>query len=219
MMGTDANSFRHRLTRLGRHMMWPLYRQRPNDFPPGGIAEWVWDTIFYVMDVSGVPELYMAINRVAKPGIRPLNEQELRLGKKIFGDAIDYKRVRVDEGARIGTGKLALAYVSFNLINYRRKITKAIFVHELMHIWQYQRYGSIYLARAIKAQRSREGYDYGGVENLYQAMNCGMSLLDFNFEQQADIVEDYYRLLKNPGAAGPLVLSVYTYFAAQVREP
>ena len=49
-------------------------------------------------------------------------------------------------------------------------------------------------------------------------MNRGMSLLEFNFEQQADIVEDYYRLLKNASAAGPMVLSIYGYFANQVRE-
>lgn len=218
MMGRDANTFGQRLSRLARHMLWPVYRQKPNDFPPGGILEWVWDTLFYTMDVAGIPEMYMGLNRLMKTGVRPLSEQEIRLGRRIFGDAIDYSRVRVDESARIGTRRLALAYVSFNLINYRRKINKAIFVHELMHIWQYQKFGSIYLARAIKAQRSKEGYDYGGVEYLYQAMNRGMSLLEFNFEQQADIVEDYYRLLKNASAAGPMVLSIYGYFANQVRE-
>ena len=212
-MAENKTSFGKRWSRMVKHLAWPVYRQRTNELPPAGVGEWVTDTLFYLMDLMYIPEMYMSANRLFKSGIRPLNDNERQLAMRIFGDSIDLNRVRVDESARIGTRRLALAYVSFDLINYRRRIGKAILVHELVHIWQYQKYGSLYLARAIKAQRSREGYDYGGVANLYHAMNQGKKLMDFNFEQQADIIEDYYRLQKNASAAGPLVLSIYTYFA------
>ena len=38
----------------------------------------------------------------------------------------------------------------------------------------------------------RQGYDYGGLEPLVH-YSQGKGLSAFNFEQQADIIEDYYR--------------------------
>ena len=40
------------------------------------------------------------------------------------------------------------------------------------------------------------GYNYGGVTTLKDFLEKGKNLLDFNLEQQADIVADYY-LIKN----------------------
>ena len=205
-----------RIKRLWRHVIYPFYRSIANEFPPKSILEWSVDAGFYIMDIVAMPEVYEIIFSLLKLKTRSLTIQEKALAKSIFGDSIQYDLVKVDTGAKFGTKKIALAYVSFNTINYLRNIDKAIFIHELMHIWQFQQFGSIYIARAIKAQRSKEGYDYGGVANLYQVMLKGGSLLDFNFEQQADIIEDYYRIKENPTAAAPMNLSVYAYFAKEV---
>lgn len=205
-----------RIKRLWRHVIYPFYRPITNEFPPKSILEWSVDAGFYIMDIVAMPEVYEIIFSLLKLKTRSLTIQEKALAKSIFGDSIQYDLVKVDTGARFGTKKIALAYVSFNTINYLRNIDKAIFIHELMHIWQFQQFGSIYIARAIKAQRSKEGYDYGGIANLYQIMLKGGSLLDFNFEQQADIIEDYYRIKENPTASAPLNLSVYAYFAKEV---
>lgn len=72
---------------------------------------------------------------------------------------------------------------------------EALLIHELVHVWQYERLGSVYIPLALKAQHSKEGYDYGGVQALQQALATGRDLLDFNLEQQADIVADYFCLL------------------------
>jgi hypothetical protein len=207
-----------RIKRLWQHVIHPFYRPITNEFPPKSVLEWSVDAGFYIMDIVAMPEVYEIIFSILKRKTRPLTIQEKALAKSIFGDSIQYDLVKVDTGARFGTKKIALAYVSFNTINYLRNIDKAIFIHELMHIWQFQQFGSIYIARAIKAQRSKEGYDYGGVANLYQVMLKGGSLLDFNFEQQADIIEDYYRIKENPTASGPMNLSVYAYFAKEVNR-
>ena len=207
-----------RIKRLWRHVIYPFYRPLANEFPPKSVLEWAIDVGFYIMDIVAMPEVYEIIFSLLKIKTRPLTNQEKALAKSIFGNSIQYDLVKVDTGARFGTKKIALAYVSFNTINYLRNIDKAIFIHELMHIWQFQQFGSIYIARAIKAQRSKEGYDYGGVANLYQVMLKGGSLLDFNFEQQADIIEDYYRIKENPTASAPMNLSVYAYFAKEVNR-
>jgi hypothetical protein len=205
-----------RIKRLWRHLIYPFYRPFANEFPPQSIIDWFVDAGFYMMDIVAMPEVYELVFSIIKRKTRPLTTQEKALAKSIFGDSVQYDLVKVDSKARFGTKKIALAYVSFNTVNYLRRIDKAIFIHEMVHIWQFQQFGSIYIARAIKAQKSKEGYDYGGVANLYQVMLKGGSLLDFNFEQQADIIEDYYRIKENPTATAPMNLSVFAYFAKEV---
>ena len=59
----------------------------------------------------------------------------------------------------------------------------------------------VYIVRALWAQKSKEGYDYGGIEGLAQAINEGKGLFDFNFEQQASIIEHYFDLRERLGEA------------------
>lgn len=208
--------FPQRFRRLLIHFASLFFKSTHHPCKPAGLNEWFVDTIFYVMDLVGIAEIHQFGTRLFKWNIRKLNEDELALGKRLFADAIDFSKVRVDDKAVIGMKTIAVAYVSFNTINYRYKVSKEIFVHELVHIWQYQKFGSVYIYRAMKAQKSKEGYDYGGVENLYIRMLDNDSLMDFNFEQQAEIVEDYYRLMKNPASFHPMLQSVYTYFVNKI---
>lgn len=193
-------------------MVFPVYSPVINEFPPKDIKEWVTDLGFYIMDVILVPEIYQTVMRLTKWNTRKMTDEEISLAKMIFGNNVRYDLVRVDNNARFATKNIAIAYVSFNTINYRKKIKKNIFIHEMVHIWQYQHFGSIYIARAIKAQRSKEGYDYGGPSHLYDQMVRGKRLTDFNFEQQADIVEDYYALRTHEDNVGAMHMEVYKYF-------
>ena len=205
-----------RWKRLGKHLIFPFYKGNPNDFVPSSILEWMSDLWFYIMDVLGIPEVYQLIIRLIKWNTRALNDAEINTARQVFGTNLNYEVIRIDDAARFGTKKIAAAYVSFNTINYNKKIKKEIFVHELVHIWQYQHFGSIYIARAIKAQFSKAGYDYGGVSHLYHYMLKGGKLIDFNFEQQADIIEDYYKIMMKPQSASPFDHSIYQYFAEQL---
>ena len=69
-------------------------------------------------------------------------------------------------------------------------MSEDLFVHELIHIWQYTRLGSVYIPRALRAQRSTEGYNYGGIDQLRLGDAEWMS---YNYEQQGDILADYWR--------------------------
>jgi hypothetical protein len=206
-----------RVKRLGIHMS-PFQRGYNNPFPPTSIKEWFTDSFFYIIDIVGMPEWFQIIHHITNWKIRRITPEEKTLGYQIFGDSIDYDLVKVNSHSTWANKKFALAYVSFNIINYKKKIKKETFIHELMHVWQFQNYGSIYIARAIKAQLSKEGYDYGGVENLYQGMLCGKKLVEFNFEQQADIIEDYYKLTQAKDRANDLILPIYRYYALQLKD-
>ena len=65
-----------------------------------------------------------------------------------------------------------------------------ILVHEAMHIWQYCQVGACYIPRALLAQRSEMGYNYGGLKALINYP----SIQYFNYEQQADIIMDAFAL-------------------------
>lgn len=92
-----------------------------------------------------------------------------------------------------------------------------VLIHELVHVWQYQHFGAVYIGKALKAQKSKEGYNYGGMENLYHQMLKGNTLTHFNFEQQAEILEDYYRALSESNHS-PMVKNVFGYYVNMIRN-
>lgn len=182
---------------------------------------WVLDTSLLLLEMFGLAEWYELGNFLVKRNTRPLTEAERALAFTIFGSELVYRRIRIDEKAYLGPKKYRFCYVSFFTINSWGKMRDDIFIHELVHIWQYQQYGASYIPRALMAQRTPEGYNYGGVNRLRATLNKQGNLLDFNFEQQADIVADYYRLNRNGrvrwGRAEASDLHYYTYFIRQIN--
>jgi hypothetical protein len=70
--------------------------------------------------------------------------------------------------------------------------------------------------------RSKQGYNYGGVEGLKKAKTDGRHLFDFNFEQQADILADSYVALHTLNQTRNKINAedsgVLGYFANLARE-
>jgi hypothetical protein len=196
------------------HFGWVFFPDRyANAFPPGSKREWLVDLFFYTLDITGFPFWYEIFTTLFKKSVRPLHDRELQEAKSIFGDSLRYDLIRIDTKPYLGLGKDVVAYVTFFTIRYKRRINMPILIHELVHVWQFQQFGSVYISKALKAQKSREGYDYGGTENLYHGMLTGQTLTSFNFEQQAEIIEDYYRFSRRLSMS-PLESGVYAYYAA-----
>ena len=64
----------------------------------------------------------------------------------------------------------------------------------------YGNFNILVLCISVEQYQHKEShiqYDYGGVTNLYKGMLNGKKITDFNFEQQAEIMEDYYVLLSS----------------------
>lgn len=188
---------RMRFQRIAQHLRsLPQKRVRETNSHPDTLTWRIFETTFYFADLLFFPDILMFLNRIFKPNTRRLTEREIALARSVFGDAIDYQKVRVDERSHIGCRQYRFAYVGFYVVNAWGQLPDPILIHELTHVWQYQRLGSVYIPRALWAQRTAAGYDYGGTEALSQALSQGKSLTDFNYEQQADIVADYF-CLKN----------------------
>lgn len=155
---------------------------------------WLISLFFLLADVIGIPEVYETAMDWWKWRTRPLTKEELALARTIFGNTLNYQRIRIDENSRIACKTQGIFYVSFYTINSWGTMRPEIFIHELVHVWQFEKMGSIYIPKALMAQRTRMGYNYGGLPELRCKRRQQIGLEGFNLEQQADIVADYFSL-------------------------
>ncbi|MEZ4980965.1 MAG: hypothetical protein R2769_05130 [Saprospiraceae bacterium] len=51
-------------------------------------------------------------------------------------------------------------------INSYGSIQNDVLVHEMVHVWQYFEKGLVYIPRALWAQKTNEGYNYGEKKHL-----------------------------------------------------
>jgi Domain of unknown function (DUF4157) len=176
-----------------------------------GLARWCWDGLLgglawigryiaKIFDLLGAGELWTLFWNIFKGfSTRTLTGLEAAEAAKVFAGSIAYWQVRIDEMsliAKIGAwakGASGMGVTTASTINFNRKISAAAgngdmawLIHELGHVAQYTHVGLQYLGEAIHAQATG-GYDYGGGAAL-----VGKNLGDFNREQQADILRDYY---------------------------
>lgn len=179
------------LHRLAYHMVpigeRPHYKARVDS----GI-EWVGDLFFYLLDVVFVSYFYQIFSPVFKRDMRWLTPQEKELALSFYKGNFNPYYVHMHPRMPLWIRRKAYAYVSLHTINYRTEISRSVLVHEMAHSWQYQRYGSVYVFRALLNQREENCYDYGGLQGLYDSMVSGKSLDEFGFEQQAQILQDAY---------------------------
>ena len=175
---------------------WATHWQQPFSGIDKGytLVNWSTEFFFYLMDLFGVAEIYETIIDFVKFNTRPLTIEEIRLAQTIFGESLHYRRIRLDEAAYAGPKQQHFAYVSFFTVNSWGNLRESIFLHELTHVWQYQQLGAVYIPRALRAQFSKAGYNYGGLPQLHDFYKNKKKLEDFNLEQQADIIADYHRL-------------------------
>lgn len=152
---------------------------------------------------------------------RSLTPTERGESDAVFGEALDYDRIRLTEEAGWTNALPRLrarlagspapdfdnAITLGHRIHFPRRLdtTPAALpendlrdfgwlMHELMHVWQAERIGPRYLWRALLAQLN-EGeavYDYGGEDGLRQAVLAGVGLGGFTVEQQAEVVREGY---------------------------
>lgn len=187
-----------------------------------GFLKWILTVALQSLEIGGLGEAYETIMDLIKFNTRVLSASELKAGKSIFGSSINFDFVRVDIGAVIGPAFSHRAYTSFHTINSWGTESTDVMVHELTHVWQYENAGAIYMPQAIHAQKWGGGYDYGDVANLQLKKTAGEGLLSFNREQQAQIVQDFFRLRQDgfiPGsAATPADLPLYADFVQTVSS-
>lgn len=164
----------------------------------------------------------MDANVFNRPTVRPLYDWEIHEAREVFGDGLRYEEVRIHENNpfpnaidRLGRRLKGMAVVeaSNNAVTLGnhcyfpvRLLDKLVdptdpdyykipwLIHELTHVWQYQRLGWSYLAQALTAQfrEKAAAYDFGSDTGLQKRRKDGWTLRKFNLEQQGDIARGYY---------------------------
>lgn len=202
-----------RTARLGRQL---------SRFCWSDVAWWA-DTAALSLETAGLTDLYETLADWCKWNTRPLTRAERAMLAEVYGESLDYDRIRVDEQALVGPPQLHICYVSFHTINSWGRMRPDTLVHEAMHVWQYERLGAAYIPRALAAQRTPLAYDYGGHAALVRAVRLDLGLSAFNLEQQADILTDYWRLTHGLPARwlrpnDPVDIGPYEYFVDLVKD-
>jgi hypothetical protein len=124
---------------------------------------------------------------------RGLTPEEIDIARSVFGGALTTRNIRVTDDSPLPPNAVAFPnHIRFPpgaLDGPMDLHRKAWLVHELTHIWQYQQ-GHTVPELALDA--AKRDYDYGGEQALRKAIIDGKRLGDFNFEEQGDILRDYY---------------------------
>ena len=188
----------------------------------GSSAGWLHRFIVQIFDLLGGPEIAQFLMHLVTK-TTPLNGDEIAIISSILGPSgLRYGEVRVAEGGLFDlifkyNGNMAFA--TWHTINLPRtgrhtRATLPIVVHELTHVYQYERIGSRYLGEAIYVlvKTNRKCYDYGSAEGLRTAAAAGRELCDHNREQQAMIIQDYFVLREKGADVAP-----YEPFLAHLR--
>jgi hypothetical protein len=140
---------------------------------------------------------------VVKIKNRPLTDGEITMARLVFKDSIDYTTVKVhneeylpfgfqdDDTAMTPNGEMYFNPGKFKLDFSTEKDPgeKIWFIHEMVHVWQYQLGYSVTWHGFWLAISG--GYA-GGSSYNYDSADNKKTLPDFNMEQQGDIIAHYF---------------------------
>lgn len=134
---------------------------------------------------------------------RPLTEAEIAISRSVFGDAIDYSKVRVFARKWWPFQHRQMAMAPDGNLWFSPKGTlycddfcerpierQGLFIHEMTHVWQHQQGVNLILKRHPFCR-----YEY--------ALKPGLTLTQYGLEQQAEIVRHVFMMRsgeKVPGA-------------------
>ena len=143
-------------------------------------------------DTSMNEEIKLCMSPSRRP--RPLTKNEIAMATLVFRDSIDYVRVRIHprrympfqpKNCCMTPNGSMYFHRSCFLPDYTRGDPAVVhwFLHEMVHIWQFQMGYAVRLRGAVRVGLS---YDYD--------LAPGKTLADFNMEAQGDLLADYFAL-------------------------
>jgi hypothetical protein len=187
------------------------------------LVDWAHQLLSQLFDLLGGPEITAFLIHLTS-NTTPLTGDEIKDISFILGPhGMRYGDIRLVEGGLLNlvfrlNGNLAFAtWHSINLpqTGKHTRQNRGLLIHELTHIYQYERIGSRYIGEALYMliKTKRDCYNYGGPQGLAAAAAAGRRYHQYNREQQAMIIQDYYDRSKNG-----LETAAYEPFIAQLRS-
>jgi len=168
---------------------------------------------------------------------RKLTSGETALAKKVFKASIDYSKVKIhnekyaffqpNNSGMTPNGEIYIAGVYRKDYSLQSSAMQGFFIHEMVHVWQYQ----LKILNPITAAIGESVIHFFDYSKAYEySLDGTRDILEYNIEQQAAIIEDYFRIfqtgllpipgrVKNTGALSsykPLYLQVLAKF---IKKP
>jgi len=192
---------------------------------------WLHLLLVQLFDLVGGPEICQFVMHLGMH-TSPLTTAERTAVQPIFGrNNLRYQDVRVAQGGILNlifrhNGGLAFAtWYTIHLPRERNRTggggkgngrqNPSLLIHELTHLFQYHHVGSRYLGEAIYylVTTQRDCYQYGGASGLKSSWQQGKKLCQFNREQQAQIIQDYFEKIQ-----AEQDVSAYLPYVVQLQE-
>jgi hypothetical protein len=139
---------------------------------------------------------------------RQLTCGEIALARSVFGDAIDYARIRLYPHRILppGVQKKHQAVAVGNRISFPRNAyspdfsqekepqKQSVFIHELVHVWQQQ---NRVLSTPREAARETLRHKFNYARSYPYRLDPARDLISYGFEQQAAMIQDYFLLTRH----------------------
>ncbi len=148
-------------------------------------------------------------SRTTELNARPLTQGEVALARSVFGETVDYGRVRIVRGKWAFFQPRHVVMAPRGSIHFHPKgrlyrddfaasslSDQGLFIHEMTHVWQHQKGICLPLARHPFC---RYGY----------ALHPGRQLARYGIEQQAEIVRHAFLLRTGARVAGAPPVAQY----------
>ncbi|MEC9289675.1 MAG: hypothetical protein VYC83_05210 [Chloroflexota bacterium] len=123
--------------------------------------------VLKIVDLFQIPKILQVLLRLLTHA-SILTAEELEAAGSVLGpEAVQYPKVRIAEGGvmtvvfKINGDREMTLFRTINLPakgHHSRRHLKLL-VHEMVHVKQFEKVGSVYLAQAVRAQKT-EGYKY-----------------------------------------------------------
>ena len=139
-----------------------------------------------------------------RPIPRSLTQEEIQLAKSLFKDSVRYEKVKIYNAKYVGFQQDETGMTPFGEMwivgakTYRENYgiadvpLQAFFIHEMVHVWQYQNNVLSVLGSAIEETITLGLGNYMIMAYPYK-LEPNKDLMDYRMEQQGAIMENYYR--------------------------
>ncbi|MDV2470101.1 hypothetical protein QR674_14055 [Acinetobacter chinensis] len=133
--------------------------------------------------------------------VRHLTPGEIEISQQVFGNLIDYAQVKVMNHPYLPWQSVGIfmapdGYIHLKDADFCEDFSclslgyQAVFIHEMAHVYQYQRQINVLLKGAVL--QSALYLSLGKYNPYHYTLKKGKDYFDYNIEQQGDIAKDIY---------------------------